>query len=253
MDYVPRDSYICGVAAGPVDVQRILHYSFISGRGLTLHAHAAEALYMFLSARLYLYHQVYFHRTVRRIDLQLREVFRPTVELILGGNPLERLDDYLMFTEWALLTEVNRWALGEGDARRRELGQAWADVVARKLKWRLIYQGHTDVADVTGAALTITREEFARQLRERLPAKLSKIEFEVDVAAQESRAFNPITETADILLYDPLEDRYQQSRVLDLFRRLPVRMTLFRIFARDAAHSRELIQAANEVLGSAAG
>jgi hypothetical protein len=123
--------------------------------------------------------------------------------------------------------------------------------VARKLKWRLIYQGHTDAADVMGAALTVTREEFASQLRERLPAKLSKIEFEVDVAAQESRAFNPITETADILLYDPLEDRYQQSRVLDLFRRLPVRMTLFRIFARDAAHSRELIKAANEVLGSA--
>jgi len=250
MDYVPRDSYICGVAAGPVDVQRILHYSFISERGLTLHAHAAEALYMFLSARLYLYHQVYFHRTVRRIDLQLREVFRPTVELVLGGNPLERLDDYLMFTEWALLTEVNRWALGEGDARRRELGRAWADVVARKLKWRLIYQGHTDAVDVSSPALSVSREEFARMIRARLPAKLRDIEFEVDVAAQESRAFNPITETADILLYDPLEDRYQQSRVLDLFRRLPVRMTLFRIFARDAAHSRALIRAANEVLGT---
>src|SRR5262249_22435739 len=88
MDYVPRDPYIRGVSAGPVDVQRILHYSFISERGLTLHAHAAEALYMFLSSRLYLYHQVYFHRTVRRIDLQLREVFRPTLELLLGGNPL---------------------------------------------------------------------------------------------------------------------------------------------------------------------
>ncbi|HET7338501.1 MAG TPA: HD domain-containing protein, partial [Candidatus Dormibacteraeota bacterium] len=46
MDYVPRDSYICGVSAGPVDVQRIVHYSFISERGLTLHSHAAEALYM---------------------------------------------------------------------------------------------------------------------------------------------------------------------------------------------------------------
>jgi hypothetical protein len=122
--------------------------------------------------------------------------------------------------------------------------------VARKLKWRLIYQGHTDAADVTGASLGVTREQFAAMLRERLPAKLRKIEFEVDVAAQESRAFNPITETADILLYDPLEDRYQQSRVLDLFRRLPVRMTLFRIFARDTAHGGELIKAANEVLGT---
>jgi len=57
-----------------------------------------------------------------------------------------------------------------------------------------------------------------------LPKNLKEIVFEVDVAAQESRAFNPMTETADILLFDPLEDRYQQSRVLDLFKRLPARM-----------------------------
>jgi hypothetical protein len=207
---------------------------------------------MFLSARLYLYHQVYFHRTVRRIDLQLREVFRPTVELLLGGNPLERLDRYLMFTEWALLSDVNRWALGEGDPRQRELGKAWADVVARKLKWRLIYQGHTDAPEVASSALNVTRDQFALMLRDRLPAGMRNLEFEVDVAAQESRAFNPMNETADILVYDPLEGSYQQSRVLDLFRRLPVRMTLFRIFARTAEHSRELIQAANEVLATSA-
>jgi HD superfamily phosphohydrolase len=251
MDYVPRDSYICGVATGPVDVQRIIHYSFVSGRGLALHAHAAEALYMFLTARLYLYHQVYFHRTVRRIDLQLREVFRPTLELVLGGNPLERLGRFQMLTEWALLSEVDRWAAGDGDAQRRELGRAWAEVVARRLKWRLIYQVQTDAREIPSEALSVTREQFASQLRDRLPERLRGIEFEVDVAAQESRAFNPMTETADILIYEPLEDRYQQSRVLELFRRLPVRMALFRIFARTDAHRRELIRAANEALGSA--
>jgi HD superfamily phosphohydrolase len=251
MDYVPRDSYICGVSAGPVDVQRILHYSFISEHGLTLHAHGAEALYMFLNARLYLYHQVYFHRTVRRIDLQLREVFRPTVERLLAGNPLERLDEYLALTEWSLLSEVNRWA-ADADPERRELGQAWAAVVARKLKWRLIYQGHSDVRDLPNAALTLSRQEFARRLRQKLPPGLRGIDFEVDVAAQESRAFNPITETADIVIYDPLENRYQQSRVLDLFKRLPLRMSLFRIFAHDTAHGEELIRAANELLGTTA-
>jgi len=251
MDYVPRDSYICGVSAGPVDVQRILHYSFISERGLTLHSHAAEALYMFLNSRLYLYHQVYFHRTVRRIDLQLREVFRPTLELLLGGNPLDQLDRYIGLTEWSLLSDVDRWARGEEDDRRSELARAWADVVARKLKWKLIYQGHTDARDIPTAALTLTRDEFAGRLRERLPGKLRDIVFEVDVAAQESRAFNPMTETADILFYEPLEDSYQQSRVLDLFKRLPVRMALFRIFAHDETHRRELILAANEVLGIA--
>ena len=154
----------------------------------------------------------------------------------------------MTLTEWSLLSEVDGWALGKGDARKRELGAAWADVVARKLKWKLIYQGHTDARDIPSGALSVTREQFARQLRERLPAKLRDIVFEVDVAAEESRAFNPMTETADILLYEPLEDRYQQSRVLDLFKRLPVRMALFRIFAHDESHRRELIQAANEVL-----
>src|SRR5438445_3289188 len=249
MDYVPRDSYICGVSAGPVDVQRIIHYSFISERGLTLHAHGAEALYMFLNSRLYLYHQVYFHRTVRRIDLQLREVFRPTIQLLLGGNPLEHLDRFLALTEWSLLSDVDRWARDAQDAQRRELGDAWAAVVARKLKWKLIYQGHTDARDIPSGALSVTREQFARQLREHLPAKLRDIVFEVDVAAQESRAFNPMIETADILFYEPLEDRYQQTRVLDLFGRLPVRMALFRIFAHEETHRRELIKAANEVLG----
>src|SRR5258707_147688 len=248
MDYVPRDSYICGVAAGPVDVQRILHYSFISEHGLTMHAHGAEALYMFLSARLYLYHQVYFHRTVRRIDLQLREVFRPTRELLLGGNPLTRLDRYQSLTEWSLLSEVDGWARGEGDARRRELGEAWGAIVARRLKWKLVYQGLSDAREIPAGALRATREEFARDLRSHLPRALRSIEFEVDVAAQESRAFNPMTETAGILFFDPLEGTYQQSRVLDLFRRLPVQMSLFRIFARDDAHRAELVAAANEVL-----
>ena len=248
MDYVPRDSYICGVAAGPVDVQRILHYSFISERGLTLHAHAAEALYMFLNARLYLYHQVYFHRTVRRIDLQLREVFRPTLALLLGGNPLERLDVYQSLTEWSLLSDVDRWAREAVDAERRDLGRAWQAIVARKLKWKLVYQGLSDARDIPAAALRVTRAEFARRIRAQLPERARGIEFEVDVAAQESRAFNPITETADILLYDPLEGSYQQSRVLDLFKRLPVQMSLFRIFARDDSHAEELIAAANAVL-----
>jgi hypothetical protein len=248
MDYVPRDSYICGVAAGPVDVQRIIHYSFISERGLTLHAHGAEALYMFLSARLYLYHQVYFHRTVRRIDLQLREIFRPTLELLLGGNPLTRLEAYQALTEWSLLSDVDRWARGKEDAQRRELGLAWAAIVARKLKWKLVYQGLSDAREIPAGALRATREEFARDIRAHLPRALRSIEFEVDVAAQESRAFNPMTETAGIQFYEPLEGTFQQSRVLDLFRRLPVQMSLFRIFARDDAHRTELIAAANEVL-----
>jgi HD superfamily phosphohydrolase len=250
MDYVPRDAYVCGVAVGPVDVERIVHYSFCSEHGLCLHIHGAEALFMFLSARLYLYHQVYFHRTVRRIDLQLREIFEPTLDLVLGGNPLERLPRFQRLNEWALLSEVDRWAHGEGTPEQRELGKGWADLVARRLKWRLVYSGYAEARDVPRGALTLTRQDFAERIRDRLGPTLSDLEFEVDVAAQESRAFNPMMESQDILFYDPLEDSYQHSRVLDLFRRLPVRMALFRIFTRGEQGRAALIEAAHQVLAA---
>ena len=250
MDYVPRDSYVCGVAVGPVDVQRVIHYSFISEHGLTLHSHGAEALFMFLNARLYLYHQVYFHRTVRRIDLQLREVFAPTIDVLLGGNPLELLPRFKRLNEWWLLSEVDRWTQ-QADPHLRSLGAAWAEVVARRLKWRLVYSGYVEARDVPNGALTMSRSEFAARIRERLSPALRGLEFEVDVAAQESRAFNPMMEQQDLLFYEPLEHSYQHSRVLDLFRRLPVRMALFRIFARDERGRGELIEAAHQVLSAA--
>ena len=41
---------------------------------------------MFLTARLFLYQQVYFHRTVRAIDLDLAEVFGPSIRAIFGDR-----------------------------------------------------------------------------------------------------------------------------------------------------------------------
>jgi HD superfamily phosphohydrolase len=250
MDYVPRDSYICGVAAGPVDIQRILHYSFISEQGLTIHEHAAEALFMFLSARLYLYNQVYFHRTVRRIDLQLREIFRPTMDLILGGNPLDLLPRYRLVNEWFLMDEVDRWASGEDGPERQALGRQWSDIVARRLKWRLIYSNYIESRDLEAGAASLTRDEFANRIRRELPAKLRDTEFEVDIASQGTKAFNPLTEETDVVLYDPLTGHYERNRVIDLFRRLPVRISLCRIFARDDAHREELVRAADRALAA---
>ena len=250
MDYVPRDSYICGVATGPVDVERIVHYSFISDHGLTLHSHGAEALFMFLNARLYLYHQVYFHRTVRRIDLQLREIFRPTIEAILRGSPLEDPSGFRRLTEWSLLAEVDAWGAPDQSAPRRALAERWADIVARRLKWRLVFSGYLEAHEAPNHVLRMSREEFSDRIRQALPERLRTSAFEVDVAAQDSRAFNPLMESSDILLFDPLEGGYQRSRVLDLFRRLPVRIALFRIFALDDAYRKEYSAAARLVLGA---
>ena len=85
LDYVRRDAHMTGVATD-VDVERLRRYAFIGSRGLTLYEPGLGTLEQFLTARLFMYQQVYFHRTVRAIDLDLAEVFGPSIRAMFGDG-----------------------------------------------------------------------------------------------------------------------------------------------------------------------
>ena len=146
LDYVRRDAYLTGVAVGPVDVERLRRYAFISDRGLTLFEPGLPALEMFLTSRRFMYQQVYFHRTVRAIDLDLGGVFGPSVRAIFGeGSPADRLDDYADLDEYGLLHQAARWARGEAIADHpsagdgtvtRDVAEGWQAILLRRPTWR---------------------------------------------------------------------------------------------------------------------
>ena len=146
LDYVRRDAYLTGVAVGPVEVERLRRYSFISERGLTLFEPGLPALEMFLTSRRFMYQQVYFHRTVRAIDLDLGEVFGTSIRAIFGdGSPADRLGAYADLDEYGLLHQAARWARGEaittrptpGDGTVTEaIGDAWQAILLRRPTWR---------------------------------------------------------------------------------------------------------------------
>jgi HD superfamily phosphohydrolase len=145
LDYVRRDAYMTGVAV-EVDVERLRRYTFVGLRGLTLYEPGLGALEMFLTARLFLYQQVYFHRTVRAIDLDLAEVFGPSIRAIFGdGSPAERLSAYADLDEYALLHQAARWARGEsiaehptdGDGQvQPAIAEGWRAILLRQPRWR---------------------------------------------------------------------------------------------------------------------
>jgi hypothetical protein len=148
LDYVRRDAYLTGVAVGPVDVERLRRYAFVSDRGLTLYEPGLGALEMFLTARLFMYQQVYYHRTVRAIDLDLAEVFADSIRAIFGdGSPADRLSDYADLDEYALLHQAALWVRGEavvadkaarpGDGRvTSAVAEAWRAILLRRPRWR---------------------------------------------------------------------------------------------------------------------
>ena len=66
-------------------------------------------LLRFIGVRAELFRTIYFHRTVRAIDLELKDLFAASRPWLFPGNPLEKLDEYRQFTEWTLLVDAARW------------------------------------------------------------------------------------------------------------------------------------------------
>jgi HD superfamily phosphohydrolase len=145
LDYVRRDAWMTGVAID-IDVERLRRYAFVGERGLTLYEPGLAALEMFLTSRLFLYQQVYFHRTVRAIDLDLAEVFQPSIQAIFGeASPADALEDYLDLDEYALLHRAARWTRGDsvahdaqpGDGRvKPAVADVWRAILLRRPRWR---------------------------------------------------------------------------------------------------------------------
>ncbi len=243
LDYVSRDSYMCGVAVGPIDRERLIYYTFFSPQGLTLHRSGDGALTMFLNARKYLYENVYFHRTTRAIDLHLQELFPETMERIAPGNPLDHMDQYLHLTDWSLLQEVSRWRR-QGTA----LGREWGRILDRDLKWRLAYERTLSPAEMRGGLDAIETVDWESRIRDALPPGKRDLVFRVDIATRDSRPENPLAMgKKQIHTYDPSTGAVTGESMAELFESIPSKIVKFRVFALDHANDRLLARRTGQV------
>ena len=173
LDYVLRDSYMCGVAVGPVDLTRLIHYTLITKKGFTIHKTGLPALQMFLNTRMYLYSNVYFHRTTRAIDIHLREIFGDTMRLIFPHDPRTRMEGYLTLTDWSLMEEVRGWSKSR-HATRRALGEEWERILGRDVKWKMAYSTVLKEKGRERGMDFPSRDQFEKQLQKELPATLDR-------------------------------------------------------------------------------
>ena len=251
IDYVLRDSYMTGVAVGPVDWKRMLHYTLCHPEGLALDRRGASALNMFLNARLYLYTNVYYHRTTRSIDLQLREIFSRTIRILFPFNPAENLNQYRDLTDWSLIEGVRRWRKSK-DPEKKDLASKWNDLLARKLKWRSVYETILTIKGLEiGRAGFVRKEEVEERIRERLPEAARGVEFHVDMALHDPRPLNPLhAEDSPLLIYDPVSKDVSREPLEELFKYIPAKVAICRVYGSLPEHNRILMAAATKTLGS---
>jgi uncharacterized protein len=236
LDYVRRDAYMTGVAAhGLVDADRLRHYAFISERGLALYEPGLGALEMFLTARLFLYNTIYFHRTVRAIDLDLAEAFAPAIEALFGQrNPLEDLTAYADLDEYALLHQAARWARGEdvsedvapGDGRvTPAVAELWRGILLRRPTWRSVREIRRD------SRSGLTQSQIEEQLRAEMEGAGANGRLRLDLAVTDARPENPILPEGQLIV--ARRDGTLDSTPLEtLLERLPAVVVVGRAYER---------------------
>ncbi|GJL64865.1 MAG: hypothetical protein NPIRA04_35190 [Nitrospirales bacterium] len=248
-DYILRDSYMCGVAIGPVDIERLIHYTFFTKKGLTIHKSGLPALQMFLNARLYLYSNVYYHRTTRAIDIHLQEIFSHTMRYLYPYNPLDQLDTYLALTDWHIIESVRKW---EKDTHRikKRLGREWVRILTRNVKWKMAYTTLVSIPNDSRTRKRVQSQRLEDQVRKALPRRLRTMKFCIDIAHQDPRPINLLNMGGfQIFVYEPSTHHVAKESLQTFFEYLPARIVQFRIYAHNHEADSELAQAARYVLG----
>ncbi len=249
LDYVLRDAYLCGVAVGPVDIDRLLYYTFFTDKGLTLHKSGLTALNMFLNARLYMYTNVYYHRTTRAIDQHLKELFKDTMAALFPYNPGENLTAYLDLTDWSLLEAVRRWGREENTSTMG-LGREWSTILAREVKWKMAYDVTLSMRYFEKGKTLIDAPELVKRIRKRLPEKIKDLPFCVDMASQDPRPINPLMMgERQIYVFNPSTRKIEKEPLKDFFDYIPARVVQCRVFTLNHDHDLLLADIVEQVLG----
>jgi uncharacterized protein len=250
MDFVLRDAYMTGLNPRAFDLERILHYSFFRPEGLTIHERGIPALIHFMSVKADLFRSVYFHRTVRAVDLELADLFRDSRQHLFPGNPREHLDEYLEFTEFSLLTDVRRWRRSS-DPQLQQLGQRWHEWLDRKIPWIMVCQRSISFSEDQAEASSIfsSAELLSAAIRQRLPAQQRDVEFRVDLARHIHRPHTTGATAGLNYYYDAAADRVRMLSMHDLYRRLPVSHTLARIYAHTPSVAPLLASVLDQLIG----
>lgn len=253
LDFILRDAFMSGYSPRAFDLERLLHYSFFTESGLTIHDRGLSSLVNFMSVKAELFRSIYFHRTVKAIDLMLADLFRESKSYLFEGNPVENLDGYRDFTESSLLVDVSRWHKSH-DPRQRELGLRWQALLRRQIVWHMVCQRNLVFAeaDREGSSIFADSQLAERKLREHLPVDLRDLPLRVDIARHIHRPHTRGPAAGQNFLYDSARDRVRPLTTNELFRQMPISHRICRIYAHDKRHQAELTAALDALIGGGA-
>ena len=108
LDYLKRDSFYSGVSEGNINTQRIISMMNVSHEELVIDAKGIYSIENFLTARMFMYWQVYYHKTSALAEHLLVKILDRAKKLVSLGKDLpasENLKYFLHKNDFESATE----------------------------------------------------------------------------------------------------------------------------------------------------
>jgi hypothetical protein len=150
------------------------------------------------------------------------------------------------------MERVSEWK-GSLSPRERRLGEKWAEVLSRKLRWSSAFEEKLTLREMEmGRPIFLKPEEVKQRIKTFLPNRLKEIEFHVDMAHHDPRPLNPWHESEEstLLIFDPGSKRISREPLRSLFQYIPAKVAICRVYAPTHRFDRELGRAARLALAS---
>ncbi|MCK4483712.1 MAG: HD domain-containing protein [Candidatus Thorarchaeota archaeon] len=190
MDYLIRDSFYCGVNYGLVDIHRLINSLEVSGNGFIEFDIAARgALESFLVARYEMFLNVYYHKTVRSVEVLLVKMMHAADDL-LGLTAFSTPEEFLALDDMSLISRLRGINPSESDEAKET-----AELV-QMLDSRIFYKSvfekvlHTNDRFVSKI---LTKRKVRESIQEEIAssANVPTDEVIVDVPTLPSVPYNP--------------------------------------------------------------
>lgn len=99
LDYLKRDSFYTGVSEGNVNTQRIISMMNVSDDELVIDAKGIYSIENYLTARMFMYWQVYYHKTSALAEHLLVKILARAKTLVSEGHSLPASQNLMYFLQ----------------------------------------------------------------------------------------------------------------------------------------------------------
>ena len=108
LDYLKRDSFFTGVSEGNVNSERIITMMNVVNDELVIDGKGIYSIEKYLTSRMFMYWQVYFHKTSVTAEIYLIEALKRAKQLVKKGKNVPSSDVLQYFLEKSDFIEINK-------------------------------------------------------------------------------------------------------------------------------------------------